>query len=629
MKRRIGWQLWWFILPLYLLGAVGAIAAIAGGQGETKERVITIESRQFKYSPNVITVNKGDRVRLRFISRDVQHGLYIDGYGLEVNAIRGEEAEILFVADKMGRFSFRCSVTCGDFHPYKIGYLRVLPNTRLYAGMLATLAIGLIFALSTLGMGRRKQRGNPAAPSRLLGIIPLEWRLELTKPKIIRRAFKSRWLPFLLIVINLFIFTLIMLAGLVGARAGNYNFGVMVVWVLWWVLLMVIIVPFFGRLWCGVCPLPVLGEWLQRFRLIGVTAKLKGLNRRWPRRLSNMWLMNFVFLAATYFAAFFTVRPLANLYLFLLIIAAAVLVFLVYQRRTFCRYLCVVSGFQGLYANFSLSEIRVKDHEICRKHRPKTCYVGNDRGYGCPWLCLPYNMERNTYCGMCLECFKTCPYDNIAWNIRPPGVDLLVRAGRGLDEAWKAFIMLGAAVAFYTVMQGPWGLLKDWARAKTLPGYFAYLGSYTVFTLVLIPLLFLAFAYLSKRWSGDSQRPLKEVFVNFSYALVPLGLAIWVAFSLGIILPNGSYLLRIVSDPFAWGWNIFGTASFKWTPLFTGTMPYLQILILMMGLVFSLEYGHKIAQQTYLDEKARIRGWIPMFVLLIATTLFLTWLFVG
>lgn len=626
--QRMGRWAWLVALPLPILLALGAIAFIPHGQGDGAEKLITIEVREVKYSPNVITVNKGDRVRLRLISRDVQHGLYIDGYNLEMNVTRGEEAELSFVAEKTGRFSFRCSVTCGDFHPFTIGYLRVLPNTRLYGGILAAIAVAGAFAAGTLFRRRKQIRENPAS-ERLLGLVPLKWRFELTRFRFIRQVFKSRWFPFLPIVINLFVFTLILLAGIAGAQAGNYNFGVMVVWVLWLFLLMVIFVPFLGRFWCTVCPLPSLGEWLQRLTLIDVKAKHRGLNKRWPRRLSNMWLMNFVFFTITLFSGFFTVRPLGTFYLLMLIIAAAVVVFLVYQRRTFCLYLCPISGFQGLYTNFSLSEIRCKDHELCRNHRPKTCYTGNEKGYGCPWLVVPSHLQRNTYCGMCLECFKTCPYDNMAWNIRPPGADLLIKAGRGLDEAWNAFIMLGVAVSFYFIKEGPWSFLKDWARGKTLSGYLTYAGSYTTFTLILVPLVFFTFVYLSRKLSGDRRVPLREVFVNFSYALVPLGLAAWVAFSFGIILPNGSYLLAIVSDPFAWGWDLFGTAGSKWTPLLTGVMPSLQMATILAGLAFSLEYGHKIAQESYAGEKAKRWGWVPMLILLLGIALFLIWLFGG
>lgn len=51
---------------------------------------------------------------------------------------------------------------------------------------------------------------------RLFGLIPLDWRLELTRYPIIRRLLKSRWMPFVLLAFNLFMFTVILMAAWVG-----------------------------------------------------------------------------------------------------------------------------------------------------------------------------------------------------------------------------------------------------------------------------------------------------------------------------------------------------------------------------------------------------------------------------
>ncbi|MEK7449037.1 MAG: cupredoxin domain-containing protein [Planctomycetota bacterium] len=92
------------------------------------EKFFEIKAKKFEYSPNVIKVNKGDTVRLRLISQDVHHGFYLDGYEIKTSAHPGQEGSLKFVADKNGKFVFRCSVTCGEFHPYMVGYLVVEPN---------------------------------------------------------------------------------------------------------------------------------------------------------------------------------------------------------------------------------------------------------------------------------------------------------------------------------------------------------------------------------------------------------------------------------------------------------------------------------------------------------------------
>lgn len=469
---------------------------------------------------------------------------------------------------------------------------------------------------------------------KLFGLFRLDWRFELTKYRIIRRLFKSRWFPLLLILFNLFVFVIILIAGVLGGySAGNYNFGVMIVWILWWALLMLILVPGFARMWCLMCPFPIFSDWFQRKRLFSVrNGKPAGLNRKWPKPLRNMWVMNIGFLLTTFFSGFFTVRPFSTFILLGGIILIAFVVGLIYQKRTFCLYICPVSGFQGLYSQFAMSEIRRKDPEICRKHTPKTCYVGNEKGYGCPWLLMPFDFQKNTYCGMCMECFKTCPYDNMGMFLRPPGADLLVdskREPKGLDEAWKAFIMLGIAIMFFLAFQGPWGFIKDMVGAKTAKGYLSFIGIHSGFNLLVLPGIFFVFACLSRLLSGAKEIPIRKVFVSNAYTLVPLGLGVWIAFSLGIILPNGSYILHIVSDPFAWGWNLFKTANFPWTPVFTGALGYLQGAVVIIFYLFSLDYAYKLSRRIYPALRQARRGSVPIFIFLTLITLIFLWLFLG
>lgn len=475
---------------------------------------------------------------------------------------------------------------------------------------------------------------NGMSENKLFGIIDLNARFELTKFKIVRALFRSRWFPLIPIIVNLFIFVIILMSGLLGGySAGNYNFGIMFVWILWWVLLMFILVPGFSRSWCMMCPFPIFSDWFQRGKLSGVrTGKLRGLNLKWPKPLKNMWIMNIGFLVTTFFSGFFTVRPFATFVLLGLIILIAFLIGLIFEKRSFCLYVCPVSGFQGLYSQFAMSEIRSKDPEVCKNHKLKTCFVGDEFGFGCPWMLTPFDFKKNTYCGMCLECFKSCPHSNMGFFLRPPGVDLLVdtpREPKGLDEAWKAFIMLGIALVFFLSMQGPWGILKDMVRGATIKGWLTFITVHFLFTLLIIPGIFLAVSFLSKMLSRNKDVSLKKIFINFSYTLIPLGLGVWIAFSLGIILPNGSYILHILSDPFAWGWNLFGTANFPWTPVFTGILGYLQGAALIIYYLFSLEYGFKLSKLTYPDLDEAKRGWIPFFVFITFLAILFLWLYLG
>ena len=96
------------------------------------DRTFQIKASRFEYSPAVLVVNPGDRVTIELVATDVVHGLSMDGYNLEVTADPGQVARLTFVADRQGSFRFRCTVTCGNMHPFMIGKLEVGQNSLLW-----------------------------------------------------------------------------------------------------------------------------------------------------------------------------------------------------------------------------------------------------------------------------------------------------------------------------------------------------------------------------------------------------------------------------------------------------------------------------------------------------------------
>jgi len=101
---------------------------LPGTHGEAK--VIDLVARAPEaggWSPEIITVNKGDTVRLRIIGQDVVHGFAIGRLGIDVGPIiPGEVATVEFVADQAGRFTYYCNVWCDPYHYRMRGTLEVV-----------------------------------------------------------------------------------------------------------------------------------------------------------------------------------------------------------------------------------------------------------------------------------------------------------------------------------------------------------------------------------------------------------------------------------------------------------------------------------------------------------------------
>lgn len=155
MRTPLGRRRWIRASALVLLGLTVAAVSLAlpisgAAAGSGRERTVHITLKQWGYDPGIIQVNQGDKVTLVLSSADVVHGFYLDGYGLQRTVEPGEDQTVSFVADRPGRWTFRCSSTCGAFHPYMTGWLEVSPNRFAGGGTTLAFAIG-IGAMAMLG----------------------------------------------------------------------------------------------------------------------------------------------------------------------------------------------------------------------------------------------------------------------------------------------------------------------------------------------------------------------------------------------------------------------------------------------------------------------------------------------
>jgi polyferredoxin len=388
-------------------------------------------------------------------------------------------------------------------------------------------------------------------------------------------------------------FLLATLAGLAGTPVGNRNFATVMVWIVWWAVLIWIAIPLFGRGWCSVCPLPLPGEWIQRRSSLGPGAgKPLGLNLRWPRRLRTLWPSIGLFSVLAVFSVPILTRPLVTAAVLVLLALGAVAVSLIFERRTFCRFVCPIGGFVGLYAQAALVGLRVKDNSVCAVCADKPCYHGSSQGFGCPWLVFPGGLTKNVNCGLCLECLRTCPQDNLAIYLRPPGRDLAVPSHRW-DEAFKALALLAASLAYAAVLFEPTGNLKAAANVPGTARWLVYSVGLVVFLYLLVPALF-AGVVRASQFLSRSQAAFRTLFTASAGTLVPLGLMTWVAFCLGFIPANAGYAGMVLSDPFGWGWDLLGGAETVWNPSLAAPAGPLQAVVLAIGVFWTARVARRV-----------------------------------
>jgi heme/copper-type cytochrome/quinol oxidase subunit 2 len=135
-----------FRKKIYLLAGIGiliiALVPLPISKPAPRTVTIPIQAKSFAFSPGIVKVNQGDRVIFELTSTDVVHGLHLENYDLSMVSDPGQTTSLNFIADKQGTFRFRCSVTCGNLHPFMMGKLKVGTNELAWRSSAIAVLLG-------------------------------------------------------------------------------------------------------------------------------------------------------------------------------------------------------------------------------------------------------------------------------------------------------------------------------------------------------------------------------------------------------------------------------------------------------------------------------------------------------
>ena len=146
---------------------------------------------------------------------------------------------------------------------------------------------------------------------------------------------------------------------------------------------------------------------------------------------------------------------------------------------------------------------------------------------------------------------------------------------------------------------------------------------------LVVAVAFVAVAYIAAvevaRRIGREQARLEQAFIG---SLIPIAIAYVVAHYATALLVQGQLAIPLASDPFGYGWDLFGTLDYRVNvqPLSADQIWYLQAGALILGHVLGLVIAHDKALALFGSTKVALRTQYAMLALMVLYTVGGLWL---
>lgn len=423
-----------------------------------------------------------------------------------------------------------------------------------------------------------------------------------------RHSRKLMQLPLLLLAAAMIVH------GFRGPQLAPRNLATVLTWVHYRGVLVAVLLGA-GNLFCMACPFMLPRELARRFFKPA---------RRWPRRLRSKWpaIALFVLVLFAYERFSLWSSPWWTATLILGYFLAALTVDGLFQKASFCKWICPIGQFNFIASTLSPLEVQVREPEVCARCTTKDCIAGTrDRQErdvvvqrGCELELFQPRKVGNMDCTFCLDCVYACPHQNVALTTRLPASELWIdphRSGIGRFSRRRDLAALSLAFTFGGLlnafgMVSPAYALEGWLAARIgMTSQAATLGVLFLLLLLVEPVLLLGAAAWMARRLGGLRQSLLQLATRFAYALVPLGFGIWLAhYSFHLLTGLWTFIPALQGALADAGLPLLGRPAWGSAGLSPRFVHPLELGFLGLGLLGSLLVAWRIA-----EREAPARGW--------------------
>lgn len=348
--------------------------------------------------------------------------------------------------------------------------------------------------------------------------------------------------PWVLVGLRVFtasIFLVVIYAGLFGTPIPEKNIATVLTWTIWWSGV-VISIFFIGSAWCAICPWDAIATWLAKQRIWKRARESSSLNLRVPKILRSVWpaLVMFVGLTWLELGVGVTVSPYATALMALLMVVLATISLVMYERKAFCRYFCAVGRTIGVYSSIAPIALAPVNEKICADCKTLECYHGTEDIEPCPTHLVIGSLTQNTYCTSCGACSMSCPHENVSWQIRGSGDEIIhasrTTALRGrVDEAWFILGLMSLTIFHGITMMPYWEtLIQKTAYAIGDSGQVLMSFTSGMLLSMAIPALLFISAIKATQFLMKTKEEYKRIFSALALSLIPLAFTYHIAHNL-------------------------------------------------------------------------------------------------
>ena len=290
-------------------------------------------------------------------------------------------------------------------------------------------------------------------------------------------------------------------------------------WSLFWPFFLVLTLPTFGRLFCGICPHGFMGKYLTKI------GKKKKLPKILDNPLIGVGAILIIYWFVIYsFPGFYKSGFNAGLFFLILTLIAAYFYFN-YRDMSYCKTMCPIGALTRSLSKVSFTWLSTYEPS-CSSCKTFDC------AKACTYNLQPFNFNKNNSmsdCTLCMDCSDSC--EAVKYEVKKPAFSLFAPLKKAKSfEIWTYIFIIAAATismqlhhslsrsAIFTDM--PWvkvGLsLKEMfpSIGMNFVGFSAYVLSISLALIFGVGGLYIA----SKILKND----FKKVFENLGYAFAPI-----------------------------------------------------------------------------------------------------------